>query len=404
MACGKEEVGKNEIENVSTEGEKETKDEEKENKETIGEEKNEQEKEKKSEENDNKELASEIMNPAIAEETDGDVDVLYTNANPEVEHDMDGFIVKVNKYQVTHVTDMKQSEEHRLEDLEGYVITADIAIENTSDHDIYYTPNLRIQTDDRYDYIPSKDIYYVAEDNKLKLEENFKSGSKHNFFHIFILTEEEYEKVLSLDPKLIVEAGASKNKDFADSYREEGFFGFPLNEKQSEKAADATDFYQDKLTIDGIATKELISEKKDINESQEIDKFKITIEGVQYTDIVPNESSKERFKNFGDNDLVAMTIQVSTDNQSDVMTYNDSSSAKLIVNDGEERFLSQRMVENYNPRELNPGDSGERQIVFIFQKKYFELYEKFDLEMGPFMGKDGYEFKEKTMEFEIPAP
>lgn len=403
MACGKEEAGKNEIENVSTEDEKETKDEEKENKETIEEEKNEEEKEKKSGENDNKESASEIMNPAIAEETDGDVEVLYTNVNPEVEHDMDGFIVKVNKYQVTHVTDMKQSEEHRFEDLEGYVITADIAIENTSDHDIYYTPNLRIQTDDRYDYIPSKDIYYVAEDNKLKLEENFKSGSEHNFFHIFILTEEEYIKALSLDPKLIVEAGASKNKDFSDSYREEGFFSFPLNEEQSEKAANATDFYQDKLTTNGIATKELISEKKDINESQEIDKFKITIEGVQYTDIVPNDSSKERFKNFGDNDLVAMTIQVSTENQSDVMTYNDSS-AKLIVNDGEERFLSQGMVENYNPRELNPGDSGERQIVFIFQKKYFELYEKFDLEMGPFMGKDGYEFKEKTMEFEIPAP
>lgn len=186
MACGKEEAGKNEIENVSTEDEKETKDEEKENKETIEEEKNEEEKEKKSEKNDNKESASEIMNPAIAEETDGDVEVLYTNVNPEVEHNMDGFIVKVNKYQVTHVTDMKQSEEHRFEDLEGYVITADIAIENTSDHDIYYTPNLRIQTDDRYDYIPSKDIYYVAEDNKLKLEENFKSGSEHNFFSTYL--------------------------------------------------------------------------------------------------------------------------------------------------------------------------------------------------------------------------
>lgn len=400
VACGKEDVSKDEPKDTTKEEVKD--DEDKKEEDEI--ENNEEDDDGTSD--DDKDLATgNIMNPAIAEETGGDVEVIYTNDNPEIEHKMNGLDVKINQYQIVRVTDMNQSSEQQFPDLEGYVITADITAKNTSKQALYYTPSFRIQTDDRYDYISSRVIYYIPEDKKLQLNGGpFEAGSEHNFYHVFLLNNEEFEKVSSLEPKFIVESGVADNKEFKGSYNEEGFFDFAVNEEQVKKLATATKFYEDKLTTDSIAEKELIYEKTDINETQELDNFKFTVEGVQYTEITPNESSKERFRNFGDNDLVALTIQVSMNNESDVMVYGDGGSAKLVVNDNEMTFLSQGMVENYHPRELNPGEEGYRQIVFIFDKKYFELYDKYELEVGPFLGKDGYEFKEKTLHFELPAP
>ncbi|HEY4601425.1 MAG TPA: DUF5068 domain-containing protein [Cerasibacillus sp.] len=400
VACGKEDASKDEPKDTTK------KEEVKDDEDKKDEDEEENNKDKTSE--DEKDSAEgEIMNPAIAEETGGDVEVIFTNDNPEIEHEMNGLVVKINKYQVVRVTDMNQSSEHQFPDLEGYVITADITTENTSDQTLYYSPTFRIQTDDRYDYISSRNIYYIPEDKEIQWEEpsTFPADSEYNFYHVFLLDNEEFEKVSTLEPKFFVEAGVADNKDYKGSYKEEGFFDFAINEEQVEKLATATKFYEDKLTTDSIATKELIFEKTDINETQELDKFKFTVEGVQYTEITPNESSKERFRNFGDNDLVALTIQVAMDNQSNEVIYGGGGIAKLNVNDNEMRFSSQNMVENIHPQELHPGDKGYRQIVFIFDKKYFELYDKFDLEVGPFTGPDVKRlFKEKTLHFDLPAP
>lgn len=88
---------------------------------------------------DNSASDNEILNPLIGEETEGNVEVVFTNNNPEYVHDNEGFIIKVNKYQIVKVTDMNQSEEFRFnEDLEGYAVTADVTVENTMDENVYY--------------------------------------------------------------------------------------------------------------------------------------------------------------------------------------------------------------------------------------------------------------------------
>lgn len=50
--------------------------------------------------------SGEILNPAIAEETEGNVEVIYTNNQPNFSHEMDGFKVNVEEYQIVQVTDM----------------------------------------------------------------------------------------------------------------------------------------------------------------------------------------------------------------------------------------------------------------------------------------------------------
>ena len=57
---------------------------------------------------------AEILNPNIAEMTEGDVEVLYTNKKPGYAHDMDGFIVTIDEYQITKVSDMNRDSEYLL--------------------------------------------------------------------------------------------------------------------------------------------------------------------------------------------------------------------------------------------------------------------------------------------------
>ena len=111
---------------------------------------------------------TEIMNPAIAEESQGDVEVIYTNTQPNYSADFDGLQVKVNAYQIVKVTDIHASQEPRFDGLEGYVVTADATIENTSDKRLRYNANMRIQLADKFDYIPSQTRYYIAEEKQLK--------------------------------------------------------------------------------------------------------------------------------------------------------------------------------------------------------------------------------------------
>ncbi|HLR71364.1 MAG TPA: hypothetical protein VK085_08025 [Pseudogracilibacillus sp.] len=61
------------------------------------------------------------------------------------------------------------------------------------------------------------------------------------------------------------------------------------------------------------------------------------------------------------------------------------------------------MVEYASLSEVGPGDTGENYIVFLMKEKYYDIYETFELEIGPFLGDDGYAFKERKMKFTLPS-
>ncbi len=63
------------------------------------------------------------LNPAIAEETEGNVEVVYTNNKAKYTHDMNG--VSVDGYEIAKVTDVNESSKMWFDDqLDGYVISA----------------------------------------------------------------------------------------------------------------------------------------------------------------------------------------------------------------------------------------------------------------------------------------
>ena len=152
-----------------------------------------------------------------------------------------------------------------------------------------------------------------------------------------------------------------------------------------------------------IEIAKMIFEKLGINETQQLGDVKVTLEGVQYTEVIPTEANKERFSNFGDNGIVALTVKLKLDNQSDALISIRDIGSKVTIDKDRGNVLAQGMVEPVDPREIQAGEIGEKFHVFLFRKDEFEIYKKFDLEFGPLDGEDGKSlFKGKTVTFTLP--
>lgn len=356
----------------------------------------------------NSDSKGEVLNPNIAEESEGNVEVIYTNKQPNYTHDMNGFKVTVDEYQIVKVTDMNKDVSIPFDDqTEGYVVTSKVTIHNTTDKPMYYNNRHRIQLTSEYDYI-GDDITFVRDVRPVSKKETetskYAAGEKVTGLMSFTLTNEEFETLKTVAPKYIIEGGVAADNTYAGSFKGDATFDFTYSEEQAADVASAPKFYPDRLTNDNWVEKKMIFEKNGINETKQIDKVNITLEGVQYTDIIPTEANKERFRNFGDDvELAALTAKFKVENKTDAPINIRNVSNVLTIDDNRARYLSTGMADAQSTDEIAPGDSGEKYLVYIFRKDEFGLYKKFDLEFGPFIGQDGHDlFKGNTATFTLP--
>lgn len=347
-----------------------------------------------------------ILNPYIAEESQGDVKVLYTNKDPKYSHEMNGFKVTISEYQLVKVDGVHRDYETKFKGPNGYIVTARATIENTTKKDLYYNNIYGIRLRDVYEYITSDWKTLVKEDDQFPRKKKgetgkYAAGEKATGLVNFFISEERFNIMKTISPKFVIEAGVADNPEFKDSYKIEGVFDFLYSDEQAEKIAKGPKFFPDKLTTDNIAEKKMIFEKLGMKDTKEIDKVKITVKGVQYTEIIPTEISKPSFKNFGDKGIVALTVQLFVDNQSDQFINFGSSIVRLDENRG--YVLSQGMVEPKGEKELEAGKQGEFYQVYLFRKDDFESIKKFELEFGPLRGKDYKDlFKGHIAKFQLP--
>lgn len=350
----------------------------------------------------------ELLNPNIADESEGEVEVIYTNTDPGFVHDMKGFKVSVDEYQIVKVTDMHEDVTIPFNDeIDGYVITAKVTVDNGTDKAMYYNNMHRIQTSHELDWYPS-DPTFILDADKVKSKKEsetgkFAAGEKITGLISFTLTNAEFDKLSTVKPKYIIEGGAADNDQFKGSIQGNAVFDFAYSVEQKEAMASEPSFYQDQLTTDNMADKKMIFEKEGIGEAQKIGDVNVTLEGVQYTEITPTEANKPRFTNFGDSGIVALTVKLKIDNQSSEPVSIWNIGSILSVDDNRARILSQGMVEPREPKAIEAGAQGEKLHVFLFRKDEFEIYKKFDLEFGPFYNEDGTKaFKGRTAEFTLP--
>ncbi|KAA0948510.1 DUF5068 domain-containing protein [Sporosarcina sp. ANT_H38] len=352
---------------------------------------------------------STILNPNIAEMTEGVVEVLYTNKEPSYAHDMDGFIITIDEYQVTKVSDVNRDSEYLFKDnVEGYVVTALATYENKRSNPVYYTGFASILMDDRFDEVNGDRFKLVPREDVLQSDDpasvnKYPAGFKKQGFLSFVMTNEQYDKLKETKPKLIIAGGASEREDMREAYMEEAVFDFIFNEDSKEKTVSGPDYYRDDLTNQNIADKKMIFEKKDIGQKLDIEGVEVTLEGVQYTEIRPTAEYADTFRNFADDGIVAVTVKLNVDNKSDEIVRLGGIQSILSVDDGEFRYLNQGSLEPDMLKTIEPGKSSEKLHVFLIDKYEFDRHENFELIFGPFSGDDGKKiFKGRDLLFKLP--
>lgn len=375
-------------------------------------EKTEAAKEEKTDEKTEAAAASGELNPAIAEETEGNVEVVYTNNEANYTHDMNGFKVTVDGYEIAKVTDMNESAKILFDDqIDGYVITAKVTLENGTDKQMWYSNYHRLQLANDFDFISSDWKNYVPEDkqiNRIKKNQDdftvFEPKEKVAGFVTFALTNEEFERMKTVKPKYIIEGGVADNDSFENSFQQNSqSYDFIFSDEQAKQVSSQPQFYQDRLSSDNWADKKMIFEKAGINETQQIGDVKVTLDGVQYTEIIPTEANKEMFTDFGTNGIAALTVKMKIDNQSKDPVSITNVHTILNVDDNRARYMSQGMAEPSSQPDIAAGQQGEKMLVYLFRKDEFDLYKKFSLEFGPFIAADGNEaFKGRKATFALP--
>lgn len=164
---------------------------------------------------------------------------------------------------------------------------------------------------------------------------------------------------------MVPEAQANKGK-FDAPIGSPGKFALSLNQQGSEKTAADKAFYQDKVTVDNMGEKTMLSEKSNINKSEQLGNTNVTLEGYQFTKFTPNSVEAPRFKNFK-NGIVLMTVKFKLDNKEPEDIGLSSLSSTLRVNDGAQYTLSEGMLLNYKYNDLiKAGTSGELLQVFTW--------------------------------------
>lgn len=347
-----------------------------------------------------------ILNPFIAEDLNADVEVVYTNKNPELTHEFSEEVsIQIDEYQIMHVSNMDESSKSNFDgEDEGYVLTYKMSLVNNSNEDVYYAGGVSLLGDDGVDnIIPRKHLVDREQWLKDDSTENPSQYSKEKTFtgmNAHSMTKEQFEKLSS--PTLKIDA-LFLNDDVSQKLGEAAIFKIPFNEEGVEKAAVSSQIYPDKMTTDNIAEKELFFEKTDINETKEIDGVKITLNGVQYANITPTEGYKDSFSNFGDSGVVALTAKITVENGSDTPFDKFFVDRKLIVDENRGTVLSQGMLEPTYRGTFNPGDKEEFITVFLFRKDEFDIFKELELQVGPLKDSDAKPlFKEKTVTFVVP--
>ncbi|UOE93705.1 DUF5068 domain-containing protein [Alkalihalobacillus sp. LMS39] len=347
------------------------------------------------------------LNTYITEYTDGEVEIIFTNSNPNINYDAEGFKMIVEQYQIVHVTDMHASITSSFNDKNsGYIITAKVTIDNQTGHDAYYTTNTIIQGKDNYhSQMPRPN--FVREEERLRPKSSddvshYQPGEKVTGLVSFTYSEEEFEELLQTNPKFRTGTAAA-NEDFSGQIGQDGVFDFPINEESLQALSERPDFIEDLIESNNYAEKTLLSETMDVNETKTLHDVEVTLEGFQVTEITPTESYEQSFEDFGDKGIVALTIQLNMNNKTDDIISAYGTSGILVVDDNRARYLSQGNLEPRIGDDLEAGKEAKRILVYLIRKDEFELYDKFEIEFGPIRDSQYQDVsKGETLTFELP--
>lgn len=147
----------------------------------------------------------------------------------------------------------------------------------------------------------------------------------------------------------------------------------PMSKDKEAKVDFAKQFYKDRVTAENQGEKQMIEEAT-VGETKEVNQIKLTLDGYQIVDFLPNQDFVDRFVNFKDG-VVLITAQITIKNEStDQIVRAEGTHGNLILNDNIS-VLNQGLLElPLNDVLLKQGDETTMHIVFAISKDDYNLY------------------------------
>ncbi len=330
--------------------------------------------------------------------TEGTADVLYENKEPQT-HDMEGVTFTLNSYTLVELNDFHRDYNIPFDDqTNGGVIIAHYSVKNDTDKDVHYMPSLYMtytgaeKDINNYQELLPKDQQLpilLSPDNDYLLE----AGEEVSGYYTYPFGEDRLNDVLEVGSvEVEIPLPQTDKDDFSTSFGEEKTFSFPLDAENQKKAAQEASegFYEDKVTAENMGDKEMLESEEGIGESKDIDKARVTLDGYQITNFVPNEEEAPRFQA---EELVLLTVKFTIDNGYDEDISKSSISSTLHLNDGKQWTLNEGILLPYkNDDVISANDSSDLLQVFLLDKEQYEKIWKdkaFELEIGPMRNIDG---------------
>lgn len=150
------------------------------------------------------------LNTYIEERTGGKTKVIYTDKKPDFSQEMKGLKISLNQYEVVKLEGVGEAYTGFFDDKdEGYVITAEMTLDNQGEETFKYPGKSTIKSEDESIFLVSDIRNLIREEDRLLSPENgteeFKPGVKKTGLVTFLLKNEDYEALASGTTRFIIE-------------------------------------------------------------------------------------------------------------------------------------------------------------------------------------------------------
>lgn len=309
-----------------------------------------------------------------------EIKVLYADMKPQV-FEQGTVTVSLDGYETLELNDFKQDFASKFRDNSDYagLLLAKYTIVNTGKEDAYYSPIFGLDySESKHGFSGSKNI--MSEDvvdlssTMVKKERKLTAGESVTGFLAFNIDGPSLDDMKKLAMVTMTIPAAYSKDEISKEARlgEEVKIELPVTDKGEETIAEKAKFYPDKITVDNMGTKTLLKEKKDIAETADYGEAKVTFNGYQFTEFVPNETEAPRFSDF-ENGIVLMTASFTIKNDGDEIIAPSTSSATLNVNNDSQRIMNSGMLlPRTTDTEIKKGEDKEWIQVFAFDKEQYD--------------------------------
>lgn len=330
----------------------------------------------------------EAVEKVLKTETEAEkINLLYENKEPIVSENEDAKVTieGYRYYQIENFSrnfDIPFGGQHE----KGGVVIMDASIQNKMDQKVYVGPGFSLNLTG-YNAAIMRKKELLAEDlvsDLIKKDNEVAEKAQIRGFVALSIKPEAMEKIVEHGEAMLEIPGIYTKKDSfksADAVLAKKEEPVSFNVEGEKKVEDASAFYQDKATVENMGTKTLLASKEP-NETKEFEGIKVTLDGYQFTEFVPNEDQASRFKKF-ETGVVLLTTKLMVKNDGKAPIKFGNTSGSLTMGNSVKTMSQNGLEVTAEKTDLPVGEEATKYLVFAMDKESYEkLYHEQEFKLS----------------------